>query len=313
MAFQKAVWVVRDRITSRAAIDELLADSVGWNVRDVVVQVHGRGDAYYASELEPRPEALGAEAFDPLAHLVRAAAVVGVRVHLWAKLYLVRSSPERTLPAAAAHLTRAHPEWLLRPDGVRPLDPASGTDVAGIYVDPASAAARARTVDVLADIAARYAVEGLHSDYSRYSAADARSSADHAEVTALVRDAATRLRATRPGIVLSAAVSADPAAARERVLQRWPEWAAAGLVDLVCPIAYRRETAEVARLLAHARAAAPQIRMWGGLLAYAGERDLARAHVRAAREAGCQGAILFAYDPRERDVLDAFAAEAERP
>jgi hypothetical protein len=52
--------------------------------------------------------------------------------------------------------------------------------------------------------------------------------------------------------------------------------------------------------------------MWGGLMAYDGERALMRDHVRAARDAGCDGAILFAYDTEKRDVIDAFAAEAER-
>ena len=100
----------------------------------------------------------------------------------------------------------------------------------------------------------------------------------------------------------------DPAVARERVLQRWPEWAAEGLVDLLCPMAYRTDTAEVRRLLGAARDAAPKTRMWGGLMAYAGERALLREQVRAAEHAGCEGAILFAYDATQRDLLDVFAA-----
>jgi hypothetical protein len=72
-------------------------------------------------------------------------------------------------------------------------------------------------------------------------------------------------------------------------------------------MAYRRETAEVARLLKKARAAAPKTRMWGGLMAYAGERALLREQVRAAKDAGCEGAILFAYDTTQRDLLDIFA------
>jgi uncharacterized lipoprotein YddW (UPF0748 family) len=108
--------------------------------------------------------------------------------------------------------------------------------------------------------------------------------------------------------VISAAVFPDPDVARERVLQRWPEWAEAGLIDLLCPMAYRRDTDEVARLLKKARAAAPKTRMWGGLMAYAGERAVLRDQVRAAEQAGCEGAILFAYDPSQRDLLDVFAA-----
>jgi hypothetical protein len=43
-------------------------------------------------------------------------------------------------------------------------------------------------------------------------------------------------------------------------------------------------------------------------MAYAGERALLREQVRAAEHAGCEGAILFAYDPSQRDLLDVFAA-----
>src|SRR5438094_3101553 len=44
--------------------------------------------------------------------------------------------------------------------------------------------------------------------------------------TTLFRSA-KRLRAARPGLVISAAVFPDPEVARDRVLQRWPEWARA--------------------------------------------------------------------------------------
>src|SRR5439155_285423 len=81
------------------------------------------------------------------------------------------------------------------------------------------------------------------------------------------------------------AVFPDPAVARDRVLQRWPEWAAEGLVDVLCPMAYRRDTAEVERVLSRARAAAPNVEMWGGLMAYKGERDLLHDQVRAASRA----------------------------
>lgn len=313
MTFEKALWVVRDRITSKGAIDDLLADSVGWNVRDLVVQVRGRGDAYYESVLEPRAEALADDGFDPLAHLVKGAAAVGVRIHAWANGTFVWSSPDGALPRSPAHLVHRHPDWLLRPGGVKYLDPVGGSDWEGIYVDPTNDAVRAHTVDVFEDIVRRYRVEGLHHDYIRYPQVTyAASPDDHAAITAIVRETARRVRATRPGIVISAAVFPDPDVARDRVLQRWPEWAAEGLIDLLCPMAYRTDTAAVGRLLTAARAAAPATRMWGGLMAYAGERERVREQVRAARDAGCDGVIVFAYDPGKRDVIDAFAQEAER-
>jgi uncharacterized lipoprotein YddW (UPF0748 family) len=304
----KALWVVRDKITTKSAIDDLMADATTRGIHDVVVQVRGRGDAYYMSSLEPRAEGL-AESFDPLEHLVRAGAAVGVRVHAWGNVFFAWSSKEGALPKSPKHLVNRHPEWLLRPGGVKYLDPVGGSDWEGIYTDPKNPEAREHTLAVFTEIVSRYRVEGFHYDYVRYPQVTyADTPEDHAAVTELVSDGAKRLRAARPGIVLSAAVFPDPDVARERVLQRWPEWAKAGLVDLLCPMAYRRDTGEVARLLTKARAAAPKTRMWGGLMAYAGERTLLRDQVHAAKDAGCEGAILFAYDPAQRDLLDVFSA-----
>ena len=305
----KALWVVRDKITTKSAIDDLMADTTTRGIHDVVVQVRGRGDAYYDSKLEPRAETLALDGFDPLAHLVRAGAAVGVRVHAWGNVFFVWSSPEGGLPRSSEHLVRRHPDWLLQPGGVKYLDPVGGSDWEGIYVDPKNVEAREHTLAVFIDIVSRYGVEGFHYDYVRYQQVTyADSPEDHAAATALVSEGAKRLRKARPGIVISAAVFPDPDVARERVLQRWPQWADDGLIDLLCPMAYRRDTAEVARLLTKARAAAQKTRMWGGLMAYAGERTLLREQVRAAEHAGCEGAILFAYDPSKRDLLDVFAA-----
>lgn len=306
---RKALWVVRDRITTAHAIDELLADATTRGIFDLVVQVRGRGDAYYRSDLEPRAEALAGSDFDPLDHLIRFGAAVGVRIHAWGNVFFVWSDKGGALPRSPAHLVNRHPEWLLRPGGVKYLDPVGGSDWEGIYTDPANAAAREHTLKVFTDIVTRYPAEGFHYDYVRYPQVTyAKSPEDHARVTALVREGAQRLRRAREGVVISAAVFPDPTVARERVLQRWPEWAEEGLVDLLCPMAYRRDTAEVERLLSRARAAAPRTEMWGGLMAYKGERELLRDQVRAASSAGCEGAILFAYDPDSRELLDVFAS-----
>ena len=307
---RKALWVVRDKITTAKAIDDLIEDAATRAIFDLVVQVRGRGDAYYRSELEPRAEPI-TEDLDPLDRLIRYGGTAGIRVHAWANVYFVWSHPEKRMPLDRSHVVHRHPEWLLRPDGVNALDPAGGKDWEGIYTDPANPAAREFTIGVFEDIVRRYRVEGLHYDYVRYPQVTYASGPDdHRQVTALVRESARRLRAARPGVVISAAVFPDPPVARDRVLQRWPEWAAEGLIDLLCPMAYRQETKEVSRLLTAARAAAPKTQMWGGLMAYAGERERLSAQVAAARDAGCEGAILFAYDPAQRDLLDVFAASS---
>ncbi len=194
---RKALWVVRDRITSAHAIDDVLADASTRGIFDLVVEVGDDGDA--------------------LERLVRFGAAVGVRIHAW-----------------------------------------------GVH-----------------DVVARYPAEGMHF---------------YRPEIALARAAATRLRQERPGIVISAGVPPEEVAHAQ------------GWVDVLCPMAYREDTGEVERLLGAARAAAPRTEMWGGLMAYPGEHARLRGQVRAAARAGCEGAILFAYDPKTPDLLDIFAA-----
>ena len=175
----KALWVVRDRITTKPAIDDLMADTATRGIHDVVLQVRGRADAYYGlpgetetaggggkRKPEPRAEALGEMEIDPLGHAVRAGAAVGVRVHAWCNVFFVWSSTDGSLPRSRDHLVHRHPEWLLRPDGVRHLDPSGGSDFEGVYVDPQSAAAREHTLAVFSEIVSRYRVEGFDSDIS---------------------------------------------------------------------------------------------------------------------------------------------------
>jgi uncharacterized lipoprotein YddW (UPF0748 family) len=152
---RKALWVVRDRITTAHAIDELLADATSRGIFDLVVQVRGRGDAYYRSELEPRALALVGSDLDPLDHLIRFGRAVGVRIHAWGNVFFVWSDPGGNLPTSPAHLANRHPEWQLRPGGVKYLDPVGGADWEGIYVDPANAAAREHTLAVFTDIVSR--------------------------------------------------------------------------------------------------------------------------------------------------------------
>src|SRR5262245_51645748 len=69
------LWVVRTSLLSPVDIDRLVARAQAAEVRGLLVQVVGRGDAYYLSSHLPRAEALpptppGAEPFDPLGYLL---------------------------------------------------------------------------------------------------------------------------------------------------------------------------------------------------------------------------------------------------
>ena len=65
----KALWVVRDYLTQKHLIDDVLdfANKNGFN--HIFAQVRGRGDAYYNSKIVPKSH-LVANDFDPLDYLI---------------------------------------------------------------------------------------------------------------------------------------------------------------------------------------------------------------------------------------------------
>ena len=216
----RALWVTRSSLASPEAIARLVSAASANGFNTLLVQVRGRGDAYFNRGLEVRASALMSqpEDFDPLAETLTRAREKGLRVHAWINVNLVSSATE--LPSARDHVIYEHPEWLqipreLAPE-LRPTDPRSpeylgrlarwtraNTDrVEGLYVSPIHAAAHDRLAAIVSDLVTRYAVDGLHLDYVRYPAPDfdysreavaafeadksaQLSSADRARVTAL--------------------------------------------------------------------------------------------------------------------------------
>src|SRR6476469_3697592 len=84
----RALWVLRTSLSTPASIHALVKTASDHGFNTLLVQVRGRGDAYYTSDLEPRAAELVRQpaAFDPLASLLAEAHKSGVRVHAWVSL-----------------------------------------------------------------------------------------------------------------------------------------------------------------------------------------------------------------------------------
>ncbi len=184
----RGVWVVRTSLDSPEEVRETVRRAWEAGFNTLLVQVRGRGDAFYRSSIEPRAERLSGQptSFDPLDLMIREGHSRGMAVHAWLVSHLVWGLG--TLPADPGHLVRLHPDWLAVPrslaaelDGVDPfrasyLNRLHDWTVAqdgrfeGLYVNPAIPAVRARLADVAEDIARRYPVDGIHLDYIRYAA-----------------------------------------------------------------------------------------------------------------------------------------------
>ena len=182
----RALWVLRTSLSSPASITALVQSARDHGFNTLLVQVRGRGDAYYNDSIEPRGADLQRQpaSFDPLATVIGAAHTAGLRVHAWINVNLVASAVD--LPLAREHLVYRHPDWLMVPRDIAqevaklPADsPAYVGKIArwtrgqpgeleGLYASPIIPAAAAYLEMVVRGIVSRYPVDGIHFDYARY-------------------------------------------------------------------------------------------------------------------------------------------------
>src|SRR5690349_227215 len=111
----RALWVTRSSLATPEQIARLVRDAREAGFNTLLVQVRGRGDAWFTQGLEPRPEALASSKadFDPLAQTLTQAHAAGLRVHAWINVNLISSAV--SLPRDRNHIVHAHPEWLMVP------------------------------------------------------------------------------------------------------------------------------------------------------------------------------------------------------
>lgn len=186
----RALWVVRNSIATPEGVDQVVADAKGAGFNTLIVQVRGRGDAYYRSRWEPRTPALAEqpESFDPLRRVLDRAHAEGLSVHAWLNTVLLANLDE--LPADPKHVWNAHPEWLAVPRraaaelaNVDPADPLyrqrivevsklNMSELEGAYLAPSHPAVKEHIYNVFIDVVENYDVDGVHFDYVRLPSPD---------------------------------------------------------------------------------------------------------------------------------------------
>lgn len=181
----RALWVLRSSLTTPESIAALVRSASENGFNTLLVQVRGRGDAYYRGGVEPVALDLVRQpaSFDPLNVVITEARQAGLAVHAWINVNLVSSAVE--LPAARDHVIYRHPSWLMVPRDLTlelsTVDAGSPAyigrlarwtrtqgDVEGLYISPITPGAAAYAESVVRDIARRYPLDGIHLDYVRY-------------------------------------------------------------------------------------------------------------------------------------------------
>ena len=186
----RALWVVRTTLTSPEKIRAMVQSAQENGFNTLIVQVRGRGDAYYRSSREPRALELKDQPadFDPLAVTLAEAKLRGLKVHAWLNTSLLANLDQ--LPTDPKHVYNKHPEWLAVPRPVAaelyklsPKDPlyrarivewskANRGELEGVYTGPANANVREHIYKIWMDVLNNYEVDGLHFDYVRLASPD---------------------------------------------------------------------------------------------------------------------------------------------
>lgn len=276
-----------------------------------------------------------APGFDPLARLIARAKERGLAVHAWVNVLLTADFPFPLAPShvlsqhpewvmvprgAARAATRLTPRArlaLIRKHGRR--DP----DVEGYYLSPSAPGVGERLEAVVTELVGSYPLQGLHFDFIRYPGpgydyspsalaafqrlvggdllgGPARYPARWNEYRRRVlNELVVRLQRAarrRPGLLVSAAVAPDDAVARSQKFQDWPAWLGRGLLDAVCPMVYTANTRVFRRQVQRARDLAQTRPVWAGVGAYRMSLDGVLEKIRAARESGAAGVVLFSQE-----------------
>jgi uncharacterized lipoprotein YddW (UPF0748 family) len=230
----RAIWVVRHAITTPGRVDRVVSLARQVNANTLLVQVRGRGDAYYESNLAPRAEELEAAGpdFDPLERIVRLGHAAGLEVHAWINVFLVWSRGEP--PQSALHVVNAHPDWIsVKSDGQSLVEmvPREFEDerLEGMYLAPGNPEVQRHIRDVVHEIVTRYAVDGIHLDYIRYPEPDVGY--DTASRTQFMRQfGVDPARFESPDSTLMDLVGPEGVA---DLRQKWDAWKREQITDLV--------------------------------------------------------------------------------
>lgn len=262
----RALWVVRNTLDHPDSIRAMVARAHESGFNTLIVQVRGRGDAFYNSRWEPRATSIVKDPkFDPLALTIEEAHRQGIAVHAWLNTNFLANMDN--LPTDPRHMYQLRPDLIAVPYKL----------ARELYaVDPR---------DPWMDVLEHYDVDGINFDYVRYPGPDydySRISLDRfrlwlvpqlpdstrarfaamesdplvyadsfpsryndfrrAQVTELVERIYYGVKKRNPNVIVSADVFANAKDAYENRFQDWPTWLRRGFLDVAALMAYSTNT-----------------------------------------------------------------------
>ncbi|MGI5863855.1 MAG: family 10 glycosylhydrolase [Myxococcales bacterium] len=261
----RAVWVTRFAFGSAADVRRIINKAADNNFNAVYFQVRGAGDAYYRSNLVPWWKGSGRElgqdpGWDPLQTAIDAAHARGIELHAYINALSGWAGSPGAIPNSASsiqHILKQHPEYICK-------DAQGGTsdgesEYTYIAADPGYIE---HFADVVEELITNYDVDGVHMDRIRTPgrsfchtptldqmfAQQSLSFADfqRAQIDKLVEAVYQRVLATKPSVIVSAAVwgiykrlpNCSTSEGYGDYYQDSLGWMAKGIIDELNPMIY---------------------------------------------------------------------------
>jgi len=359
----RGVWVSRFdwtgfHVTPTTATIQAIVDNVKTaNFNAILFQVRGTADAYYAPGLEPwaarmtgeLTKTLGVDpGWDPLAYLIELAHAQGIQVHAYVNVFpawlcdrigpVNGTSPlhpfwKWTNESPPPNRTFYWREWSnnpLAPMNLLPRSDAGGTCDGETYLSgylwasPAVTIVQSHVVSVVADLADRFDIDGVHLDLVRYSSsnyssdpttlqaytqalalsptltfAQWQSGFQRAQISNLVSQVYSAVTTVKPNAWLSAAVWPNYTSGYNSYFQDSKGWLASGIIDANMPMLYSSDIVDdlaawTARMQGFVADSYGHYVVPGIHADYANFDDIT-ARIDAARATGAPGVAIFSY------------------
>lgn len=271
-----AAITVFDPISDAGAIQATVQRLVQLHYNAVAIHARFRGDATYFPNrgdstypnYEPRTPQAGD--IDVLGEYVTRGHAAGLKVFAYVNTHLVTDGSDTA--AAPTHVVNMHPDWRTYAyNGGTPHVQTTADDPEGLWLEPALPAVRSYLVDVSADIAANYEIDGIILDRIRYpqtaftrvnrdfgyhpdaiaafnaeyGKTDVPDPADpewivfrQQQISRTVTEIYDRLATIDPHLLLLAYPLGRFTDATQFAYQDWPAWMRAGTIDAVLPQIY---------------------------------------------------------------------------
>lgn len=358
-------WTTLGQAPTPAALDTVVAKAASAGFNTLFFQVRAAGDAYYTPGLEPWAarlttgpvsETLGVDpGWDPLAHMLATAHGAGIEVHAYVNVYTAWMTPPTstmgllwppaTEPPSMFDRFTYGPGYAEHP-GVygmgyawRHYDRMGPMPLAWrhyLWASPGVDEVQDHVAAVVADLVARYPIDGVHLDRVRYAGRDysydpasnlaagnvksaARDRWQRERVTALVRRVTETAHQQARARLVSAAVwpyvsnpwAWNVSTGFDDYYQDAKAWARDGDVDVIVPMMYGGPVDDLEnwqRVLQDFADDSGLDCLYPGLGGYYPDFAEIAARIALARRVGAPGHVVFSFSGVDQfDYWDAFA------